>query len=27
LFHLKDIITYLPKFKEVTWPWRHCILG
>jgi len=26
IFHrFRDIITYFPKFKDVTWPWKHVL--
>ena len=27
LHHFRDIITYFPTFKEVTWPWTHPFRG
>jgi len=27
LYHFRDIITYFPKLKDVTWPWPHPLKG
>jgi len=27
MHRFQDIVSYLPKFNEVTWPWTHAIWG